>query len=349
MAERPYLVGVDIGSSAIKLCHLKDVRGQRTLVRFGYQPLPPRAIEDGKIKDPVTVISALERVFSENKVRRRDVALSVSGHSVIIKRITLPLLSDAELREQINWEASQQIPFDINDVAMDYEVLRRHADQGQMDVLLVAAKKDDLNEAVELARKAKLRPVVIDVDAFSVQNAFEVNYGLPSEGTVALVNVGATLSTVNILNAGIPAFTRDIATGGNAFTDDVMKQVGVSFDEAERFKIGGVGVPVPAEVAGILQASAESLAGEIQRSLDFYLATSGEREISHIYLAGGTSNVQELLEAIQRRARTVVERMDPLRQIAVDPKDVDHELLRAHAAQATVALGLALRREREAR
>jgi type IV pilus assembly protein PilM len=282
------------------------------------------------------------------------VALSVSGHSVIIKRITLPMMTAAELAEQIGWEAEQQIPFDIKDVQIDYEVLRRRPEQGQMDVLLVAAKKDELADTAQIAKEAKLRPQVIDVDAFTVQNVFEENYGLPSEGTIALINVGATLTTINILNQGVPAFTRDIANGGNGLTEEIQKQLGISYEDAELYKTGGVGGPeagsvVPAEVPRIVRQVVEGLAGEIQRSLDFYLATSGEREIQRIYVTGGSSNLAELGQAIARRAHAQVETLDAFKNFAIDPKDVNAEFLRQRAAQATVALGLALRRDREKR
>jgi type IV pilus assembly protein PilM len=354
MSEGQYLVGVDIGSSAIKLCQLKDVRGKRTLVKFGYQPLPPQTIVDGHVMNQGVIVEALNRLFVDHKVKRRDVALSVSGHSVIIKRITLPMMTAAELAEQIGWEAEQQIPFDIKDVQIDYEVLRRRPEQGQMDVLLVAAKKDELADTAQIAKEAKLRPQVIDVDAFTVQNVFEENYGLPSEGTIALINVGATLTTINILNQGVPAFTRDIANGGNGLTEEIQKQLGISYEDAELYKTGGVGGPeagsvVPAEVPRIVRQVVEGLAGEIQRSLDFYLATSGEREIQRIYVTGGSSNLAELGQAIARRAHAQVETLDAFKNFAIDPKDVNPDLVRQRAAQATVALGLALRRDREKR
>lgn len=354
MSEGQYLVGVDIGSSAIKVCQLKDVRGKRTLVKFGYHALPPQTIVDGHVMNQGAIVEGLNKLFADNKIKRRDVALSVSGHSVIIKRITLPMMTNAELAEQIGWEAEQQIPFDIKDVQIDYEVLRRRPEQGQMDVLLVAAKKDELGDTAQIAREAKLKPVVIDVDAFTMQNVFEVNYGLPAEGTIALINVGATLTTINILSNGIPAFTRDIANGGNGITAEIQKQLGISYEEAELYKTGGPGGPqtgavVPTEVPRIIRQVIEGLAGEIQRSLDFYLATSGEREIQRVYLAGGTSNVAELAQAIQRRAHTQVEQLNPFKEIAVDPKEVDTDLLRQRAAQATVAMGLALRHDREKR
>jgi len=354
MAEGNYLVGVDIGSSSIKVCQLKEVRGKRTLVRFGYHPLPPQTIVDGHVMNTAAVLEGLNSLFTQLKIKRREVALAVSGHAVIIKRITLPLMSAAELDEQIDWEAEQQIPYDIKDVQIDYEVLRSRSEQGQMDVLLVAAKKDEINDTAQVAREAKLKPVVIDVDAFTVQNTFEVNYGLPKEGTIALINIGATLTTINILSAGIPAFTRNIINGGNAITEEIQKRLGISYEEAETYKTGAVlqGAAtgrsvVPNEVPQIVRQVCEGLSGEILRSLDFYLATSGEREISRIYISGGTANIPEVGAAIERRTKAPVELLDPFRDIAVDLKEVNGDLLNLHRAQVAVAIGLALRKDRE--
>jgi type IV pilus assembly protein PilM len=354
MSEGNYLVGIDIGSSAIKLCMLKDVRGKKTLVKFGYTPLPPQTIVDGHVMNQPVVIEALKKMFSDLKIRRRDVAMSVPSFAVIIKRLTLPLMTTQELSEQISWEAEQQIPFDIKDVHLDYEVLRRRPDAGQMDVLLVAAKREDLEDTVDIAKDAKLNPMVLDVDAFAVQNIFEANYGLPAEGTFALINVGATLTRINIIAGGVPAFTRDIASGGTSLTEEIQRELGVTFEEAEVYKNASPdsltrGAIVPSEVPKIIRKVVESLAGEVLRSLDFYLATSGDKEIQQIFLTGGTSNLPELAQAIERRAHCKTEQLNPFKEIVVDSKEVNTDLLRARAAQATVALGLALRRDREKR
>ncbi|MDP3274768.1 MAG: type IV pilus assembly protein PilM [Deltaproteobacteria bacterium] len=353
MSEGKYLVGIDIGSSAIKLCHLKDVKGRRTLVKFGYQPLPPQTIVDGQVMNQGAIVEALNKLYADTKERLRDVALSISGHSVIIKRLTLPLLDAQQLAEQIPWEAEQQIPFEIKDVHLDYEILRKRPEQGQMDVLLVAAKLEELAAIADVARQAKLRPVTIDVDAFAVQNIFEVNYGLPTEGTFALINVGATLTTINIISNGIPAFTRDIANGGQMLTEEIQRQLNISFDEAEIYKSASPetltrGAIVPSEIPKIIKQVVESLAGEVQRSLDFYLATSGEREIQQVFLTGGASSLPELGAAIERRAHCKLESINAFREIQVDG-DINQDLLRQRASQATVALGLALRRDREKR
>ncbi|MFK7991327.1 MAG: type IV pilus assembly protein PilM [Sandaracinaceae bacterium] len=350
MSEGKNLVGVDIGSSSIKVAEIREKRGgARALVRFGYHPLPSETIVDGHIINSGAVVEGLQKLF--HKAKRRDVALRVSGHSVIIKKITMPQMTTAELQEQITWEAEQHIPFDLSEVQIDWQVLSQRPDQAQMDVLLVAAKKEEIGDLTNLAVEAKLRPRVVDLDAFTVQNTFEAGYGVPPpEQTVALLHVGASLTTLNILAEGTTSFTRDIANGGALITEEIQRSLGLSAEEAEAYKCGGDGRGlVPREVPEIIGTVVEQLAGEIQRSLDFYLATSGGGEISRVLVSGGTANIRALLEAIERRCRVPVERLDSLRVAMPEGKNVDQALLQARAPQAAVAIGLALRKDREKR
>jgi len=168
MAEGKNLVGVDIGSSSIKVCQLKDGRRGIEMIRLGYAPLPAQTIVDGHVMNSGAVVENLSRIFRDAKIKSRDVAMSVSGQSVIIRKITVPMMTPAELAEQIQWEAEQHIPFDIKDVQIDYEVLRRRPEAGQMDLLLVAAKRDEIQDYAQLAREAKLKPQIVDIDAFTI-------------------------------------------------------------------------------------------------------------------------------------------------------------------------------------
>jgi type IV pilus assembly protein PilM len=347
MSEGKNLIGVDIGSSSIKLCELKEGRrGARHVVRFAHHPLPAQSIVDGHIMNTGAVVEGLDRLF--HKQRRRDVALRVSGHSVIIKKVTMPLMTPEELREQIAWEAEQHIPFDVADVELDYQMLRRRQDEGQMEVLLVAAKKEEIQDLVNLAADAKLRPRVIDLDAFTVQNCFEAAYGKAQQGeTTVLLHVGASITTVNIVSDGSTAFTRDIANGGNAMTEEIQRQLSISQEEAEAYKCGSGGGIVPQEVSRILQQVVDGLAGEIQRSLDFYLATSGERELGRVLLSGGVARMEPLRAAIASRSRANVEVLDPLKIASADASTIGQAELATHSAAATVAFGLALRKDKE--
>jgi type IV pilus assembly protein PilM len=323
------------------------------LVRLGYEPLPPQTIVDGQVMDAGMVIESLARIFRDAKIRQKEIGLSVSGQSVIIRKISVPVMTAAELEEQIQWEAEQHIPFDIKDVQVDYQVLRRRPDESQMDLLLVAAKRDQINDYAQLARDAKLKPIICDIDAFSVQNLFEVSRGLPTDRTIALINVGASLSSLNIISNGVSAFTREIANGGNIITEEIQKQMGVPYDQAEAYKCGGAfagdSTVIPEQVVPIIESVTDSIAAEIQRSLDFFLATSGEGEIANIFVAGGSANLAPLASSIQRRAGVPVEIWSPTERILADAKEVNRDTLLARAAQLSVALGLSLRKEREAR
>jgi type IV pilus assembly protein PilM len=350
MAEGKNLVGVDIGASSIKVVQLREARKRLSVSKWGFAPLPPQTIIDGHVMNSGVVTESLLRIFSEQKIAQRDVAIGVYGQSVIVRKITVPMMTPAELDEQINWEAEQHIPFDIKLMSIDYEVLRKRPEAGQMDLLLVAAKKDEINDFAAILREAKLRPVVVDINAFTIQNIFESQYGLPPEQTICLLNVGATVSTLNIVSRGVSAFTREITNAGNAITEEIRKQCNCSYEQAEAYKCGGGPTQiVPQEVHQIVQAACAGLAGEIQRSLDFYLATSGEGEISRIHVCGGSAYLAPLAQAIEKRAHVPVQLFDPMVNLPVDPKLSNEPQLRAMAAQMVVALGLSLRCDRERR
>lgn len=354
MSEGKNLVGVDIGSSSIKVCELKEGRKGRTLSKVAYAPIPPQTIVDGHVMNTGVVTETLLKLFSEAKISQRNVALGVSGQSVIIRKITVPMMTSAELDEQIQWEAEQHIPFDIKDVQIDYQVLRKHPDRGQMDLLLVAAKRDEINDYAQFVREAKLKPMVVDIDAFCVQNLFEALRGIPPDQTVALINLGASLSSLNIVAGGTSAFTRDIASGGNAISEEIQRETGMSFEQAEAYKCGeqdaaGAGGMIPQQVQQVIESACDTIAAEIQRSLDFFMATSGESNIDQVYVTGGTAALTPLRNAIQRRARTPVEFFNPVEGLVVDSRNVKEDTLRARHAQLAVAIGLALRKEKEKR
>jgi type IV pilus assembly protein PilM len=338
-------IGLDIGSSSIKAVQLKRSKGAYTLQAFGMEPLVPQTIVDGTIMDQGAVVEAIRALWSRLRLRGKDVAIAIAGHSVIIKKISLPPMAASELAEQIPYEAEHHVPFAKDDVEIDYEVVNRQNAAGQMDVLLVAAKKEVVHDYSQVVRDASLNPVVVDVAAFSAQNAFEINYALQPGETAVIINIGAAISNINIVRDNASLFTRDVTIGGNAFTEEIQKQLGVSQDEAEAYKVGGSydehGV-VPQEVERIIEGVAEVMAGEFQRSLDFFLATSAETNVSRICLAGGSAKVAALYRAIERRSRLTVELLDAWRNVSLDPK-LDAAYLRAHSPEAMVGLGLALR------
>jgi type IV pilus assembly protein PilM len=350
MAKSKLAVGLDIGSASVKLVQLKEKKGGYALVAFGTAPLPPEAIVDGALMNSAAIVQAIQELVAQQKVKTKDVAIGVRGHSVIIKKISMPRMSQEELDDSIQWEAEQYIPFDVKDVNIDTQILTPEGDAaGQMDVLLVAAKKDMINDYTSVCTEAGLTATVVDVDAFAVQNAFEANYDASAE-TVVLVNVGAAVSNINVISHGVTTFTRDITMGGNAFTEEIQKQLNISYDEAEALKIGGQGesdAVVPQEVERVIQAVADQMGGEIQRSLDFYASTAADGKITKAYLSGGTARVPALYKVVEARTGVEVEILNPFKNVEVDSKKFDPAVIVAAAPSAAVGVGLALRRPRD--
>lgn len=354
MAKGKLALGLDIGSSSVKLVQLKELRrrGQvgYALQSFGMKPLPPEAIVDGAMMNSTAIVQAIQELVSELRLRHREVAIGVSGHSVIIKKISMPRMTAEELDEAIQWEAEQHIPFDIKDVNLDTQILRPEVSDatGQMDVLLVAAKRDMINDYSAVVAEAGLTPVVVDVDAFAAQNCFDVNYDVPTTETLVLINAGAAVVNINILSQGTTAFTRDVTIGGNQFTEEIQKQLSVSYEEAEALKVGGgrgdADAVVPQEVEKVLSEVAEQVAGEIQRSLDFYAGTAADANYTKVFLSGGTAKVPALFKTIESRVGVPVEILNSFRRIEVDDRRFDPSFITEIAPQAAVAVGLALRK-----
>jgi type IV pilus assembly protein PilM len=348
MAKSRLAVGLDIGSSSVKLVQLKEKRGGFALQAFGSAPLPPEAIVDGALMNSSAIVQAIQELVAQQKLKPREVAIGVRGHSVIIKKISLPRMTQEELDESIQWEAEQYIPFDVKDVNIDTQILTPDGDAaGQMDVLLVAAKKDMINDYTSVCAEAGLTATVVDVDAFAVQNAFETSYDGTATETVVLINVGAAVANINIVAKGVTTFTRDITMGGNAFTEEIQKQLNISYDEAEALKVGGQGesdAVVPQEVERVIQGVAEQMGGEIQRSLDFYASTAADGAITRVYLSGGTARIPAVFKVIEARAGVPVEVMNPFKNIEIDNRKFDPAVILAAAPSAAVSVGLALRR-----
>jgi type IV pilus assembly protein PilM len=348
MASSKLAIGLDIGSSSVKLVQLKEKKGSYALQAWGSAPLPPEAIVDGALMNSAAIVQAIQDVLGEIKVKQKEAAIGVRGHSVIIKKISLPRMTQEELDESIQWEAEQYIPFDVKDVNIDTQILARESDAtGQMEVLLVAAKKDMINDYVSVCAEAGLTTTVVDVDAFAVQNAFEANYEAAPGQPVVLINVGAAVSNINIVMDGNATFTRDITMGGNAFTEEIQKQLNISYEEAEALKVGGQGeadTVVPQEVERVIQGVADQMGGEVQRSLDFYAASAGDARITRVYLSGGTARIPGLFKVIEQRAGVPVEILNPFRGIEIDEGRFDPAQMQLVAPAAAVAVGLALRR-----
>ena len=347
-SKRRPVFGLDIGSSAIKIVQLNESKGKFELAKFGIQPLDPELIVDGTVMDAGRVVEAIKNLLRAQQVKTKDVALSVSGHSVIVKKISLPSMSEDELEESIRWEAEQYIPFDINDVNMDFHILGSTdapEGRGQMSVLLVAVKKDKLTEYTALVTEAGLTPVVVDVDAFALENMYDVNYGGGGEGVVALVNIGASVMNINILKNGVSAFTRDISIGGNKITESLQKEHSLSYADAEKAKRGEISAEVDRErVDSVVGTMNAEITAEVGRSFDYFKTTSAQESIDRLVLSGGGSKTPGLASLLVERLGTAVEPADPFKGIAIREKTIDSHFVKEHAALGAVAVGLGLRK-----
>ena len=337
-------IALDIGSTFIKLVQLKGSGKSYSLAKFGMVPLPAEVIVEGAVMDANRVSEAIKELLVAQKIKTKEVVLSVSGSSVIIKRISIADMTDEELAESIKWEAEQYIPFSIDDVNVDFQKLGPGAAEGQADVLLVAVKKDKINDYVNLVKDAGLEPVVVDVDAFALANMCELNYEVEA-GITALLNIGASVMNINILRDGVSIFTRDITVGGNRYTEALQRDAGLSYDDAEKIKRGEtVDGADRDQLNGIIATVTEDIVGEIQRSFDFFRSTTGSDKVSRVLLSGGCAKISQFTKVLSERLEIPVDIINPFKNIKVDPKYFEAGFISDAAPLAAIAVGLALRR-----
>ena len=339
------LVGLDIGSSSVKAVELVKKGNGLQLLSLGFENLQTDTIVDGQIMELNNVSNVIANIFNEHQIRTPRVAAGVSGHSVIVKNIVLPAMSEEELQESFSWHAEEHIPFDIADVNLDYELTSKSSES--LNVLMAACKSDkiaNVKQAIQLAGK---QPVIIDVDAFALQNCYEVNYQPKPGEVVALLNIGAATMNINILNGTRSVFARDASVGGSQYTSLLQKELGLSFEQAEGVK-RGMALPEGVEarpIQPIIETVSDILALEVRKTMDFYRATAseGETAIQKILLAGGGSKLPGLADYLAKRFEIPVEVFNPFRQIEVDAKKFDPDYMREIVPDMAVAVGLALR------
>ncbi len=337
-------IALDIGSTFIKLIQLKGSNKNYQLVKFGMVPLPPEVIVEGAVMDAGRVVEAIKELLSSQKIKTKEVVISVSGSSVIIKRVSVADMTDEELAESIKWEAEQYIPFSIDDVNVDFQKLGAGAVAGQADVLLVAVKKDKINDYVNLVREAGLEPVVMDVDAFALANMYELNYAF-EEGTTALLNIGASVMNINILKDGVSIFTRDITVGGNRYTEALQRDFGLAYEDAEKVKRGEAFDAADKEqIAGIMSSVTDDIVAETQRSFEFFRSTTGSDKVSRVLVSGGCARIGNFTTVLSERLEIPVEVVDPFKKIKIDPKRFDTTVIAESSPLCAVAVGLAIRR-----
>ena len=338
------LVGLDIGSSAVKAVELRKKGNSYELVNLGIEPLGQDTVVDGAIMDALSVSSAIEKIFNDNHIKTRNVATSVSGHSVIVKRVTVAANSEAELYSAIPYEAQQHIPFDMADVNLSYQSLGPSPTGNGTDVMLVAVKREKILNHTNVLSQAGKIPTVVDYDGFAVYNAFEANYSVPPERLAALLNIGASIMNIVVGRGGAPLFTRDVSVGGNQYTDTLQKELDLSYADAEKLKLGQqVRNITPDQAAPHIRSVSEILILEVQKTFDFFRQTTPTDNIQEIYLAGGTAKIEGLLEQLKAEFGVPVAIIDPFRKVKVDPTKFDTAYLEDIAPSLCVAVGLGLR------
>jgi len=338
-------IGLDIGSSYLKVVQLKERRGGYELGAFDMLPLPPELIVEGSIIDSLRLVESIRELLKKARVKAKNCVLGIAGHaSVIIRRISLPEMSEETLAESIKFEAEQYVPFDIEDVNIDFQILGPKEEAGQMDVMLVAVKKDIINEYVAVAREAGLNPIIMDVNSFCLGNMYEINYEMEPGRNVALVNIGASTMNLNVLKGGMSVFTRDSSMGSNLHTEALQKEFNLTFENAERLKMGAAVSGASAEEAqSIISAASEEIVGEIGRSLDFFRSSVSHEDVSEVVLSGGGALVKGIPEMLTDRVGLEVKLAEPFKNIHI-PGKFDIAYIDDVSAMAAVAVGLAIRR-----
>ena len=337
------LVGLDIGSSAVKAVEITKSKKGYQVTRVACAPLGPDAVVDGAIVNAPAVAQAIQKTLAGGKFRRKAVAAGISGHSVIVKRVVLPAASADEVAASVEFDAEQYIPFEVSEVDLDYQVVGVPAnDEPGTEVLLVVAKKDKILNHTNVISLAGRDTQIVDIDAFALQNTFEANYPADPDATVALLNIGASLMNINITKGGVPLFVRDVSVGGNQYTDILQKELQISFHEAEELKLGRTRGADAIMVQPLLESITDMLVLEVQKTFDFFRETYPAESITKVMISGGASHMTGLAEKIEDAFGHPTEVLNPFKAIAIG-SDVDSAQAMWLGPSLAVAIGLALR------
>jgi type IV pilus assembly protein PilM len=339
-------IGLDIGSSYIKAIKLKEAKDGYELELCHLHSLPPELIVDGSIIDSLRLVDSLKEMVKTAGIKVKNATISISGHSsVIIKRISLPEMSEEELSESIKFEAEQYVPFDIEDVNLDFQIIGPKDEPGQMDVILVAVKKDIINEYIQVVKEAGLNPVIVDIDSFALENMYGINYEIEPGKNIALLNIGASTINMSILKGGISVFTRDSSLGSNLHTEALQREFNITYEFAEKLKRGEPVENVSVEDANaVIESASEEILTEISRSFDYYRSTTVHEDISAVILSGGCALIRNFAPMISERSGIETTIAEPFRNIKI-PKRFDTAYIEEIAPMMAVAVGLALRKQ----
>jgi type IV pilus assembly protein PilM len=343
--KKDHIVGLDIGSRSIKAAEITETKRGLSLTHFGIVDIAHGAIEEGNINDPETVAESIKQLFKSYNIKESNVAVSIGGYSVIVKKISVQTMDEEKLQETIHFEAEQYIPFDISDVNLDFQILgESESNPGQMDVFRVAARKEMVNDYINLVNLAGLNPCIVDVEAFALQNTFEANYDMQSENT-ALIDIGASKTSLNILKGNSSLFMRDVSLGCGQINQKIMSLIECSFEEAEQLKYGDKPDRLTQEdLKGIVSSVVTDWCTEIRRALDFFYSTYPEDQIKRIILSGGGANIDEFRELLAAEASAEVESINPFKNVQIDKKNFDDAFIKQIAPQAAISMGLAMRK-----
>jgi type IV pilus assembly protein PilM len=334
-------IGLDIGSGLVKVAVMDHGRGEPELVKVAIMPLLADAIVEGEVMDPGIVTDAIRNAIEAAGIRTKDVVTAVGGRDVIIKKIQIERVKEQQARELMRWEAEQHVPFDMESVELDFQILDPDAEGMEMSVLLVAAKRELVETKLRMVTDAGLNPTVVDVDAFALHNAFEVNHPDAMQGLVGLINIGHEVTNINILDEGVPILTRDITVGTRRFREDLQRERGLGAEEAEQLLQGYDRSP---HLDAVIEGRGEEIAVGIERAAAFLASSSRSgMQLRGVYLCGGGARVPGLADALAQRLRLDVRLANPLANIRVRDGALDSLVTDEVAPLLMLPIGLALR------
>jgi type IV pilus assembly protein PilM len=343
LSTEKLVIGLDIGSHSVKVCELKQTDKTYTVVNLGSAILPEGAVEDGTLVDPETVGKAITELLANLKIKHKKVAISISGYSVIVKKIHLEVMEDQKLEQYITAEAEQYIPFDIDDVYLDFQDLKTNTEgSDHTDIMLVAAKKEIIDDYLDMLQGLGLQPVVVDVDGFALENIYESNY--PQKENVALVDIGASKMNINIITNGMSVVAKDIAIGSRQLTEQIADTFEIPMEEAEALKLGQIPSDEKQDqIAKIFSTTCSQWVLEIKKAIDLYHSNHANKPLDKLVLSGGGSKVAGLADFLQREANVPVEIFNPFTKMLSNPKQIDTEYLNTMGPEMAIATGLAIR------
>ena len=344
MAKKDHLiVGVDIGSHAVKICQLQKSGVNFKLLSIGSANLPPGSVEDGVLQEPDEVGKAIAGLLKNLKIKNSKIGISISGYSVIVKKISLEKMEDAALEEYIKSEAEQYIPFDIDDVYLDYQKLpSRNEASDRLEIMLVAAKKEVVNDYLNMLAELKLKTVLVDVDGFALENIWETISG--GNENIALVDIGASKMNINIISEGVSVLARDIVVGSDQLTEQLANVLEVDFSVAEKIKIGAENTTDKIEdVTRIFNQTCTQWVLEIKKAIDLYFANNPDKPLKSLVLSGGGSKVNGLADYIRQETGLNVYSFNPFERMSYDQNKFDPSYIKLIGPEMAIAAGLAIR------